>query len=155
MHFVLYMKTSKQRPCQISAIVVDDDQNITNMICDLLHFGGVDVIGVGHNGKEAVDLYLKLRPDVVFLDIMMPKYDGFYAIENIRLVNEHAKILMVTCDLSETTVERLQKIPSLEVVSKPFDLNYLLKGLDKLLSRSASSIAFNGATGTLFPEISQ
>ena len=148
------MEPMKQRPGQISAIVVDDDLDIVSMMRDLLELGGVNVIGSGYKGKEAVELYQKLRPDVVFLDIMMPHYDGFYAIENIRLINKHAKILMITADLSDETAERLHTIPLLEVVYKAFDLNDLLNGLDKLFSNSATGMVFNGATCTLFPEIS-
>lgn len=140
---------------QISAIVVDDDRDIVCMISDLLHFAGVHVIGVGYNGKEAVELYQKLKPDVVFLDIMMPDYDGFYAIENIRLINKHAKILMVTADLRSETTERLKSIPSLAVVYKAFDLNDLLNGINKLFDGSVDNMVYNGASYTMIPEISQ
>jgi len=144
----------KGDPKKISVIVVDDDKDIVSMLCELLQIGGVNVIGVGYNGKEAVELYQKLKPDIVFLDIMMPRYDGFYAIENIRLVNKHAKILMITADLRSETAERLQKIPSLEVVYKAFDLNDLLNGIDKLLEGQADSMAYKGAQYLMKPETS-
>ena len=138
---------------QISVIVVDDDPDIVSILCELLQIGDVNVIGVGSNGKEAVELYEKLRPDVVFLDIMMPQYDGFYALENIRLINKHAKILMITADLRSETAERLKGVPSLEVVYKAFDLNDLLNGIDKLLSGSVHGMAYNGATYSMRPEV--
>lgn len=110
---------------QLSAIVADDDPDLASVLCELLQIGGVNVIGVGHNGKEAVDLYEKLRPDVVFLDIRMPQYDGFYALENIRLVNKNAKVLMITANDSVKTVMRCSELGAIAYVEKPFDFNKL------------------------------
>ena len=146
-------ETVRRNTDKLNVVVIDDDADMVSTLCDLLEIGGVNVIGIGYNGKEAVELYKKLRPDVVFLDIMMPDYDGFYALENIRLVNNHAKILMVTADLRRETAERLRGIPSLEVVYKSFDLNDLLKGLDRLLKNSVDTMAYEGATFTMIPEV--
>ena len=145
--------TKKRSPDKINVIVIDDDADIVSMLCELLDFGGVNVLGVGYNGKEAVELYDELRPDVVFLDIMMPQYDGFYALEKIRQINNHAKILMVTADLRGDTAERLKGVPSLEIVYKSFDLSDLIRGLKKLLANSADGMAFGGASFSMIGEI--
>ena len=115
----------ERRSYQLSAIVADDDPDLASVLCELLQIGGVNVIGVGHNGKEAVDLYEKLRPDVVFLDIMMPKFDGFYALKNIRLINKNAKVLMITANDSVKTVMRCSELGAMAYVEKPFDFNKL------------------------------
>lgn len=61
------------------------------------------MIGAGKDGQEAVELYQKLTPDLVFLDVMMPDYDGLYALENIRKFNPYAPIIMITGDVTEQT----------------------------------------------------
>ncbi|WP_255486576.1 response regulator transcription factor [Candidatus Nitrosotenuis sp. DW1] len=68
----------------ITAIVIDDDIDTVDVFCDYLEIVNVKVLGRGYNGKEAVELYRKHNPNVVFLDLMMPDYDGFYALEHIR-----------------------------------------------------------------------
>jgi two-component system, chemotaxis family, chemotaxis protein CheY len=128
----------------ISAIVIDDDKVIVRMLSERLSFCGINVIGVGYNGKEAVELYQKLKPEIVFLDIMMPFYDGFYALQNIRLVNEKAKILMVTAVLRSDIIERLSGMPSVEVVDKTFDFDDLLNAINRLLDSPVDSMAFMG-----------
>ncbi|MGQ0794955.1 MAG: response regulator [Nitrosopumilaceae archaeon] len=138
------MENITKKKKTISAIVIDDDKVIVRMLSERLHFCGINVIGVGYNGKEAVELYQKLRPDVVFLDIMMPFYDGFYALQNIRLVNGSAKILMVTAVLRSDVVERLSGTPSVEIIDKTFDFDDLLNAINRLLESPVASMAFMG-----------
>lgn len=64
-----------------TAIVIDDDHDIVDVFSDILQILQIDVIGKGYDGKEAVELYQKFTPDLVILDLMMPKYDGIYALE--------------------------------------------------------------------------
>ncbi len=68
----------------VSCIIIDDDKDVTESLSERLVLREVEVLGIGFDGKEAVELYGKLKPDVVFLDINMPGYDGFYAIEGIK-----------------------------------------------------------------------
>lgn len=138
---------------KVSAIVVDDDKVIVSMLSERLHFCGVNVIGVGYNGKEAVELYQRLKPEIVFLDIMMPHYDGFYALQNIRLINNRAKILMVTAVLRNEVVERLSGIPSVEVVDKTFDFDDILNAINKLLDSPVDSMAFKGTENAIMSAV--
>jgi CheY-like chemotaxis protein len=140
---------------KISAIVIDDDKVIVSLLSERLHFCGVNIIGVGYNGKDAVELYQKLKPDVVFLDIMMPCYDGFYALQNIRLINSHAKILMVTAVLRSDIVERLSGLPSVEIVDKTFDFDDLLNAINRLLESPIDSMAFQGTENEIMSAVSR
>lgn len=65
----------------VSCIVIDDNQDIVDVFCDLLKISGIQVIATGNDGMQAVELYEKHHPDVIFVDLLMPKYDGFYAIK--------------------------------------------------------------------------
>ncbi|MDE1763033.1 MAG: response regulator [Thaumarchaeota archaeon] len=68
----------------IRAIVIDDSSDVKRVFVELFQLNNIQVVGTGSNGREAAELYQKLRPDVVFMDAMMPKYDGFYGLEKIR-----------------------------------------------------------------------
>lgn len=58
-----------------SVIVVDDNEDIVYSMSELLEMYGINVVGKGYNGLECVELYNKLRPDAVLLDLLMPEYD--------------------------------------------------------------------------------
>lgn len=83
----------------INCIVIDDNQDIVDVFCDLLKLSGIDVIATGTDGMKAAELYEKYSPDVIFVDLVMPRYDGFYAIKKIRETDPDAKIIVVTGDL--------------------------------------------------------
>ena len=76
-----------------SVIVIDDNEDIVYSMSELLEIHG---IGKGYNGLEGVQLYNKLRPDVVLLDLMMSEYDGLYALKEIRKIDPKSVILIVT-----------------------------------------------------------
>lgn len=116
----------------ITAIVIDDDVDTVDVFCDYLQIVGVQVLGRGHNGKTAVELYRKYAPNVVFLDLMMPDYDGFYALENIRKIDPAAKVVIVTADLRGDTAKRLNALKPTEVFIKPYDINKISSLLQKI-----------------------
>lgn len=80
----------------INAIVVDDDKDVSDVFIELLQINEINVVGNGVNGKDAVELYQKLHPDIIFMDAMMPQYDGFYGLEKIMEYDPNARVIMVT-----------------------------------------------------------
>lgn len=116
----------------ITAIVIDDDLDTLELFCEYLELKGIRVLGKGHDGKEAVELYQKLKPRIIFLDIMMPHYDGFYAAEEIRKVDPNAKIIMVTADLTSDTAQRLGEL-KIPVVYKPYEIDDIMATISKLM----------------------
>ncbi len=112
-----------------TAIVVDDDPHTTLVFSELLKILGLNVVALGYNGKDAVRLYKKYTPDIVFTDIMMPENDGFYALEEIRKLDPHAKVVAVTADLTDETATRLDELNISAVVYKPYDIQDIKKVL--------------------------
>jgi len=112
-----------------TAIVVDDDKVSTQLFRDVLRIIGVDVLAIGFDGKDAVRLYKKYSPDIVFTDIMMPENDGFYALEEIRKFDPHAKVVAVTADFTDESATRLKELNISTVVYKPYDIQDIKKVL--------------------------
>ncbi len=112
-----------------TAIVVDDDRISNQLFIDVLRMIGVKVLASGSNGKDAIRLYKKYNPDIVFTDIMMPEYDGFYALEEIRKFDPHAKVVAVTADFTPESATRLKELNISAVVYKPFDIQDIKKVL--------------------------
>ena len=114
----------------LRCIVVDDDPNTVEVFSDYLEILGMKVIGRGANGNDAVELYKILKPDVVFIDIMMPETDGILAIEMIQMFHKDAKIAAVTADTTDETTDVLNKLGVKAIVHKPFDpdtIKHILK----------------------------
>ena len=126
-----------------SVIVVDDDPDTVDVFREYLAIKGIDVIGRAYNGKEAVELYLQLKPDVVFCDVMMPEYDGFYALEKIRRNDPDAKVIMVTADIAADTKEKLIELKATAVIYKPYDIDNVIETMHKVKDGIQVSLATN------------
>ena len=107
----------------MKAIVIDDSRNIVNVLSVVLDNLDIEVIAKGYDGNEAVDQYRAMKPDIVFLDVLMPNADGFFALREIRKINPNAVIVFVTADpMIEYKLLESSEIPT-AVILKPFDLS--------------------------------
>src|SRR3989344_7671400 len=107
----------------LSFILIDDDKNIVKVFSELLELMGLEVLARGYNGNDAVSLYMKHQPEIIFTDIMIPHKDGFYGIEKIKEFDPEAKIVAVTADISSDTEQRLNKLNITAIIYKPFSYN--------------------------------
>ena len=115
-------------------LVVDDEQNIVNIIAFNLKKEGYEVLTAG-DGEEAVEIVEKHQPDLILLDIMMPKMDGYEACRKIR-EKYNIPIIMLTA-----RAEELDKVLGLEMgaddyVTKPFGTRELIARVKANLRRS-------------------
>ena len=115
-----------------NVILVDDDRDTLEIFEDYLELKGVNVLATGKNGKEAVELYLRHKPEVILLDVMMPEYDGFFALKNIRERDTSAKVVMVTADMTEQTRNRLQLLKASGILYKPYEINTVIETIEKV-----------------------
>ncbi len=123
----------------VTSIIVDDDFDTVEVFSEYLELSDIDVVGKGYNGKEAVDLYQKLKPDVVFLDVLMPDYDGFYALEKIRQLDHDAKIIMVTASLTAQTSDQLKDLNASAIIYKPYDINNIIETVHRVLKHNTDT----------------
>ena len=81
---------------KVRVLLVDDDASVRLFIKTLIASMGAEVVGEGSNGREGVELFDKLTPDFVFLDINMPVMDGIAALKAIRERSHQVGIVMLT-----------------------------------------------------------
>ena len=119
---------------QYKILIVDDDDNICELLRLYLEKDGFDTI-VANDGEQAVDFAAKYSPDLILLDIMLPKLDGWQVCREIRKTSE-TPIIMLTAK-----GETFDKILGLELgaddyVSKPFDTKEVIASIKAVLRRS-------------------
>ena len=108
-----------------SVIVIDDDEDTVRLFSEFLEERKIHVLGKGHDGKTAVELYKEKKPDCVLIDIMMPNGSGVYAIKKIKEINPSAKIIAVTGDSRFTTDQKLKNL-KIPVIYKPFKMDEVI-----------------------------
>ena len=77
-------------------IIVDDDYLVVNSLKTIVSANGIEVLDVGYDGLEAIDLYSKYRPDLILMDIRMETMNGIEATKEILKIDPKAKILLIT-----------------------------------------------------------
>lgn len=122
-----------------SVIIVDDNEDLVYSMSELLKMHGIDVIGKAYNGLEAVELFNQLHPDVVLLDLMMPKYDGLYALKKIREIDPNSVILIVTGGATPSLNTEVELLKPNQIIFKPFDVNSLV---EVILEKSDNALPF-------------
>ena len=122
-----------------NCVVVDDDPDIVELFCELLELSMVQVVAKGYDGKQAVELYEKFKPDALFVDISMPEYDGIYAIENIRKSNPEAKIIVLTGDSGDNSPYLRNSLKVDFVLHKPFSMRTIKEAITVMLLESSIS----------------
>jgi two-component system chemotaxis response regulator CheY len=104
-------------------LVVDDSKFMRKMLSDILIGEAHQILAEAENGKEAIELYERLKPDVVTLDIIMPEVEGVDAISALkamRKANPRAKVVMVSAMGQEKVVEECLQAGASGFVVKPF-----------------------------------
>lgn len=92
-------------------VVVDDDKLVCVALKTILEAeSDVTVVGTGHNGKEAIDLYNSLNPDILLMDIRMETMTGLEAAEVILKKDKNGKILFLTTFLDDEYIVKALKI---------------------------------------------
>lgn len=115
-----------------TAIVVDDDLDNQELFSEMLHIRDIEILARGNNGKQALELYKKYKPDIIFLDVMMPDYDGLYALKKIREYDPHSKIIMVTASLTPAIQKMLFDIKVSALILKPYEMNHLFQTIERV-----------------------
>jgi two-component system chemotaxis response regulator CheY len=87
-------------------LIVDDQRSIRAVLNTMIAQLGGEVVGEAQDGEEAVTKCLELRPDIVLMDINMPKMDGVEALKRINASNLGALVIMLT---SQNTAEVVQE----------------------------------------------
>ena len=93
------------------AVVVDDDKLVCVSLKTIIEAeGDISVVGMGHNGKEAIALYNSLKPDILLIDIRMDMMTGLEAAEAILSSDKNAKILFLTTFLDNEYIIKALKL---------------------------------------------
>lgn len=104
----------------MKALIVDDDEDVRGLMRAILEGKGHTVVGEAGDGKAALAAFSELRPDVVFLDIVMPGMSGVEALAEIRALDPEAQVVMVTAVEQDSMNRRLLLSGAAGIIYKPF-----------------------------------
>lgn len=114
-------------------MVVDDAAFMRQMLKDMLSSSGFEIAAEAANGEEAVQLYKKVKPDLVTMDITMPEMDGIEALAEIRKHDPLAKVIMCSAMGQQGMVVNAIRAGAKDFIVKPFQKERVLEAISKVL----------------------
>jgi response regulator NasT len=129
-------------------LVAEDEALIRLDLKEMLEEEGYAVVGEAADGEQAVEMAGRLRPDLVILDVKMPKLDGISAAE--RIAGERvAPVVILTAFSQRDLVERAREAGAMAYLVKPFQKKDLVPTIEMATSRFAEIVALEQEVGGL------
>ena len=116
-------------------LIVEDDNNIADLLHLYLEKEGYQT-AIASDGTQGIDLYRKLRPDLVLLDIMLPGVDGWGVLRAIRQ-DSQTPVIMLTAKGETTDKVSGLKQGADDYITKPFEMKEVLARIEAVLRRAA------------------
>ena len=128
---------------KISVLIVDDNVRTINMLEEIVQNDEeMMVVGKAENGLEALDMIREKEPDVVLLDLIMPKLDGLGVLEKIKKSNleKIPSFIVISAIAQERVTENAFELGASYYILKPFDSNVVLNRIRQVKGRGAQKI---------------
>jgi len=115
-----------------SVLIVDDVRFIRVLLVEILEDKGYEVAGEATEGEEAIEMYGKLKPDLVIMDIAMPGMDGITALKHIRTIDPEAKVIVISAYGTKKTVLKAIQAGAGDFIVKPFEPEQIISAISKV-----------------------
>lgn len=115
-------------------LTIDDAAIIREMIKDTASAAGWNIVGEACDGREGFEQYRRLRPDAVTLDLVMPEYDGLFALRAIRAFDPQARVIVVSALDQKSILKEAFKAGASDFLVKPFQRSMLVETLEQLIA---------------------
>ena len=115
-------------------LLVDDEKDIVEVVASRLRASNYNVI-LAYDGQEALDKAHKEKPDLIILDLMLPKMDGYKVCGLLKFNEKYRKIpiIMLTARGQDSDMKMGQEVGADAYIIKPFDSQVLLGKIKELL----------------------
>jgi two-component system chemotaxis response regulator CheY len=118
-------------------LVADDAAFMRQMIREILEAEGLEVVGEAVDGVEAIEQFGKLHPDLVTMDIVMPRRSGIDAVKGILELDPRARVVMCSALGQETLVMEALQAGARDFIVKPFKPDSVIATLSKVLEKES------------------
>ncbi len=114
-------------------MICDDSEYLRLTIREVVSHMGHEVVGEASNGEEAIQLFTQLQPDLITMDVIMPKMNGLQALMEILQIDSNARVLIVTALAHEPLIKRALAMGAMGFVTKPFTSEELMRGINSVI----------------------
>jgi two-component system chemotaxis response regulator CheY len=114
-------------------MIVDDSNIMRSKISRTLSQHNLEIVATASNGEEAVQRFMEDQPDVVTMDLTMPRMDGIQCIRKLKAINPKVRVLVVSALADKSTAIQALKEGAQGFLCKPFSESDLTEAMTELL----------------------
>ncbi len=117
----------------LRVMVVDDQEAVCEVVSDTIRFAGHEIVGTARDGMEAVERAAELRPDLVVMDVLMPRMNGVEAMKRILNGGTARRVMLMSGEFRSIgmTLEDLYRLGAAAFLEKPFNVTKLFELLEE------------------------
>lgn len=128
-------------------LLVDDNQQFSSILENFLkEKNDVEVVGVASDGWECLEKLEALNPDVVLLDMIMPRLDGIGVLDRMQTMQVRPKVIMLTAFANESMIQRAMMKGASDYLVKPFELEGIYERIKDVCRYYPSMVMEGGGT---------
>lgn len=113
-------------------LLVDDEDEMTNLFINLFKKAGFENVKTENKGEKAVSIFKKFKPDIVFLDIIMPEMNGEQIFNEIKSLDANIPVVFMSGKIDIKKDQYIQK-GAFDIIQKPFEINQIFNILNKVV----------------------
>ncbi len=125
----------------VSVLIIDDNDMIREVLRLTLRSDGYNVVGEAADGASGLELVAKLKPDVLCLDILMPKISGLNVLKMVKSKLPRTAVLMITGQNDREVVNEALSAGASGFILKPFNTGTVLATMDKVVAKLRANAA--------------
>ena len=110
-------------------MIADDSESVRIILKDIVSVDKHELVAEAADGVETIEKFTASKPDVLLLDVAMPKKDGLTALKEIKKTHPNAKIIMITALEDMTMIQDCVAAGALAYITKPFVVDDVLKSI--------------------------
>lgn len=130
------MSDEPEKKKQVRAIIVDDSELMRRVVVAALEILDCAIVGEADDGEAAIALYNEMSPDLVLLDIRMPKMNGLTALEKLQEIDPTAYVVMMTAVEDEEAIEDAMIGGAKDYLRKSMAMNEMVNRLERHVNRA-------------------
>lgn len=118
-----------------SIVIAEDNDMMRSILRGLLRGEHYEVVGEARNGQQAVDVVDRMKPNIVFMDVVMPEKNGIEALCEIKTAHPEIEVVMITSNSDPETVQESIQNGASGYIIKPFNAARIFDTLEKICNR--------------------
>ena len=116
----------------MKVLIIEDSKITRDVLIALFKSVEHEVVGEAESGRVGIELYKKLKPDVVILDISMPGMSGITCLNEIIKYDKQAKVIVCTAMISNSMREKALNVGAIDFIEKPFKMKEIIEKIEKI-----------------------